>query len=251
MDLNEIPKDATFDRHPWEIVRARFFTGVLRSVDDGFPKRLLDVGSGDAWLARRFLEAMPSLEITCVDPAYANTTTVTDGETDPIRLCTNTPDESFDVITLLDVLEHIKNDQQFLAEIVTRLGPGGYLVISVPAWPRLFSSHDVALEHYRRYRPATLAELLQAESLEILESGGLFHSLLPPRWATARVERVRASSLDPTAVPKHSLEWKGGQASRKAMELLLTADTSLARTAGRRGVQIPGLSTWALCRRAA
>ena len=60
-------------------------------------------------------------------------------------------DNSFDLIVALDVLEHIENDGETLKEFYRILKEGGYILISVPAYQFLWSEHDVALHHKRRY----------------------------------------------------------------------------------------------------
>jgi SAM-dependent methyltransferase len=67
-------------------------------------------------------------------------------------------DESFDLVTCLDVVEHTPDDVRSLRELLRVTRPGGWLVATVPAYQFLWSSHDEANEHYRRYRRSQLAE---------------------------------------------------------------------------------------------
>src|SRR5688572_18311517 len=60
-------------------------------------------------------------------------------------------DGSFDVVTMFDVLEHLSDDSRALNEVHRVLRPGGALVLSVPAYQKLWSAHDEALHHFRRY----------------------------------------------------------------------------------------------------
>lgn len=70
---------------------------------------------------------------------------------------------SFDAIVALDIFEHLNNDASALAESCRALKPGGVLVLSVPAFMKLWGPHDVALMHFRRYRrPELKRKLLQA-----------------------------------------------------------------------------------------
>ncbi|MBM7865829.1 methyltransferase domain-containing protein [Heliobacterium gestii] len=69
-------------------------------------------------------------------------------------------DETFDALLLLDVLEHLDDDGAALAEAFRVLRPGGLLLLTVPAHPWLFSRHDSALGHRRRYSAADLRRLL-------------------------------------------------------------------------------------------
>jgi len=66
----------------------------------------------------------------------------------------------FDLVVSFDVFEHIKNDKKAVSEVHSVLKKGGFLLFTVPAYPSLFSSHDVALSHYRRYNKNMLKKLL-------------------------------------------------------------------------------------------
>jgi SAM-dependent methyltransferase len=86
---------------------------------------------------------------------------------------------SVDVATLFDVLEHLEDDRSALACIARLLKPEGLLVVSVPALPWLWSPHDQAVGHFRRYDRATLAKRLQEAGFNILHLT-YFNTLLMP-----------------------------------------------------------------------
>lgn len=92
-----------------------------------------------------------------------------------------TPDERFDSILYIDVLEHIEDDHAELARAAAHLHPGGRLVVLSPAYPFLFSPFDKAIGHYRRYTRASLAALTppgcRQSKLLYLDSVGLLTSL--------------------------------------------------------------------------
>ena len=73
-------------------------------------------------------------------------------------------------------------------------------LVSVPAWPLLFSSHDVRLRHERRYTPAAARPLIRGAGLEIIRSAGLFHSLILPRALQVARERLTGQSEPPADV---------------------------------------------------
>lgn len=98
------------------------------------------------------------------------------------------PDSTFDVILALDVLEHLENDTAGLRAIVRLLKPGGLLVITVPAFPFLWGSHDLVSEHYRRYTKCSLRSLLQREHVDDARIT-YFNTLLFPVAATIRIGR--------------------------------------------------------------
>jgi SAM-dependent methyltransferase len=87
--------------------------------------------------------------------------------------------ERFDLIAMLDVLEHIDDDVGSLRTLLDRLAPGGSLLLTVPAVPWLWSHHDVLHHHKRRYTRAVLAQRLHEAGYEITGIG-YFNSLLFP-----------------------------------------------------------------------
>ena len=75
---------------------------------------------------------------------------------------TSFPDQQFDLIVASDVLEHIEDDRLALREWQRLLAPDGYLIIFVPTFNFLWSSHDKVNCHYRRYS----GNLLRRQAIE-------------------------------------------------------------------------------------
>ena len=96
----------------------------------------------------------------------------------------------YDLIGAFDVIEHIDDDHAALAAIATRLKPGGKFMMTVPAHPWMWTAHDVATHHKRRYSKRSLRALVEGSPLR-LDKIGYFNSLLFP---LAIVERA-ASKL--------------------------------------------------------
>jgi SAM-dependent methyltransferase len=106
--------------------------------------------------------------------------------------------ESVDMVTALDVLEHVREDLPALREINRILTPGGKLIVIVPAYGFLWSEHDEALHHYRRYVARELRAKLTASNFEIERStyfiSGLFFPILFFRlWQGLRRTSIEAS----------------------------------------------------------
>lgn len=88
-------------------------------------------------------------------------------------------DGSCQVVTMLDVLEHLSDDGRALQEVNRVLAPGGALVLSVPAYQHLWSAHDEALHHFRRYEKSGLALVLRSGGFNIWRLSFAM-SLMPP-----------------------------------------------------------------------
>ncbi|NKX86713.1 class I SAM-dependent methyltransferase [Nocardia coubleae] len=131
--------------------------------------RVLDFGAGQGTyadlLAEReifpeCLEPDPDLQKVLLAKGYK----VVDCDTEPPEA------EKYGLIYSFNVFEHIKNDQEAAEHLASLLRPGGTMVIYVPALEMLFSSMDVKVEHYRRYRRTQLNRILRNAGLEVVDS---------------------------------------------------------------------------------
>ena len=95
-------------------------------------------------------------------------------------------DGSFDVAISLDVFEHVEQDLEAMREVRRVLRPGGRLITTVPALMWLWSEHDVALHHHRRYQKSEFAERLDEAGFERLRLS-YYNSLLLPPIAAVRL----------------------------------------------------------------
>jgi SAM-dependent methyltransferase len=79
------------------------------------------------------------------------------------------PPRAYDLVLMLDVLEHIADDAAAVGNLYRLLRPGGHVLLTVPALPGLWSAHDEANHHYRRYRARGLRRLLAGAGFEVAE----------------------------------------------------------------------------------
>lgn len=96
------------------------------------------------------------------------------------------PDGHYDLVALLDVLEHVEDDLGALGGIRRVLAPAGRVLITVPANPWMWSAHDTAHHHYRRYTEATLRDVATRAGMTV-ELMSYFNSLLFPLAAALRI----------------------------------------------------------------
>jgi Methyltransferase domain len=176
---DQIDRHGTFFWHRvrWQVVRGYVPTAPCTVLDVGAGAGLLgDYLAADRPAARyQFVEPIPSLA------AHLERRWNADGNrsgADPL--------DDVDVVTLLDVIEHVEDDHGLLADLTARTAPGTVFVVTVPALSRLWSSWDVELGHHRRYEPDGLRALLERASLDVVEVSFLFPELVPAAWWRAR-----------------------------------------------------------------
>jgi SAM-dependent methyltransferase len=97
---------------------------------------------------------------------------------------------AFDLVVALDVVEHLADDVAFLRRAGELLAPDARLVVSAPAFPLLWSQHDVAFQHFRRYTAATLREAVVAAGL-LPERTTYLHAFVFPIAAVWRLASHR------------------------------------------------------------
>jgi hypothetical protein len=245
MDLTERGDGVV--RHPWEVQRFEAYRRILADHGALSAHRVLDVGAGDGWFSHRLTEHLPAdAEIVCWDVNYDDDDLAADNDLEPsnpsVVRTRERPSAGYDLVLLLDVLEHIEDPVSFIETVLAPLTDAGTpVLVAVPAHQRLFSSHDEALGHFRRYRRGELTGQLDPW-IETVEDGSLFTSLLLPRAVSVAVERVRPrpASIDRSGVGA----WSGGPIITASVNRALAADARCSRAVRRAGIRLPGLSNW-------
>jgi SAM-dependent methyltransferase len=100
-------------------------------------------------------------------------------------------DDAFDLITCLDVIEHTPDDRVTLAELRRVCRPGGWLLVTVPAYQALWSLHDAANHHYRRYGRRSLRGVAVETGWRIHRVTSFNSILLPPAAVVRLAQRRR------------------------------------------------------------
>ena len=116
------------------------------------PLRLLDVGCGTGAMSARLTQwgGVVSADFSPLALQFSRRRHLMHlVRADAMRL--PIASESFDVAVVMDVLEHLPDDRAALCELHRVLKPGGRVIATVPAYPHLWSEHDIALMHHRRY----------------------------------------------------------------------------------------------------
>ena len=239
MDLRERTSLDT-SRHPWESVRSVFFGNKIVALANNQPVHVLDIGSGDCWFSEQLLPKLPKgSRITCADLNFTDKDMIS--AMPGINKVREIPQQLFDMVIMLDVLEHIEDDKAFLAhDVVPRLKPESNIVISVPAHPSLFTSHDEFLGHHRRYTRRQLLSVSRA-FFRINEHGYLFTSLALVRL----LQRVTATSSEKSESGVGN--WQAGTMVTGLVTSALFVDALISRILNVIRVRIPGLTVWTIC----
>lgn len=129
--------------------------------------KVLDFGAGVGTFSLPLLGR--GVEVICVEPDTALCARLRDAGVNVAIGLDEVADQSMDLIYTLNVLEHIADDAETVHALSTKLKPGGILLIYVPAFNILYSAFDAKIGHLRRYRRGTLASLVLAAGLQIVE----------------------------------------------------------------------------------
>lgn len=213
---------------------------VLHAARRHFPsaRRILDLGCGTGALTGRLrriykdaffvgVDCFPEALNAAIRPAEASGLVLADAVSLPFL-------DAFDLVCMLDVLEHIKEDQEALRQAWLALRPGGGILLTVPQHPRLWSRQDEHSCHYRRYRASELREKIKQTGFHIASETS-FTSLLLPLMFLVRLLRglmakgYRNSADDPMS------ELKIPGRINMLLGLLMSLEFSLIRA----GVRFP------------
>ena len=104
----------------------------------------------------------------------------------PLPALPGVPRAAYDLVAVLDVVEHIEDDVAALKAMAALLRPGGKILIAVPAHQWMWSAHDVVNHHHRRYSRNSLVAAIERAGLKPAKLS-YFNSLLFPLAAAARV----------------------------------------------------------------
>lgn len=176
------------ETHYWSAVRRFLIRDIVRKYVKP-PFEFLDIGCGNGSLLKSLEQAFPGSHATGVDGylealinARRRTKTATLVLQDLSKQTWQQFSRTYNVVTLLDVLEHLDQPEDVLRHVKGLLKQKGIVIVSVPAHQWLWSERDVFLGHRKRYTRTTLRMLLENSGFRVLHTSHLFSYLALPAF---------------------------------------------------------------------
>jgi len=202
MNPNEYANLAEVETRHWFYVGKREIVRrwIQRVRPLGANDLLADCGTGTGVFAADY---MATCRVVAIDD-HEESLVLASQRLGPARVmegtCTNLPlaDRSVDVLTALDVIEHVEHDREAVTEFSRVVKPGGLVVTTVPALTWLWSDWDVALRHFRRYSRRALLDLVPREHFDVAHCAYINVVALPPVMLVRTFRALtRASGVTP------------------------------------------------------
>lgn len=241
--------------HPWEYARCKLIKDIIKNhIKVPIEGSILDIGSGDIFFLTEFSKKYSNAKLIAVDTAYSDKliTFLTEKHKDQKIFFFKSINEikniykPISLIFLLDVIEHIENDTDFLKQLSTQtyVQTNTLFFITVPAYQSLFCNHDKWLGHYRRYSQKQLKKHIEQSGLSYITGGYFFTSLLLPRFLQKKIQNLKK---DETI--NGIGDWKGGKLISAIYKFLLLSDYYFSKFLRLFRIRMPGLSTYAICKK--
>jgi len=180
------------DTHWWYRERRHLLAKALGGVRPGDALDIGAAGGGNTRVLRDLGWRPVALEYGAEGAEVAFERGLLTLRADATRLPVD--EASLDLVVAFDILEHIEDDDLAVSEIARVLRPEATFLVAVPADPRLWSAHDEAVDHVRRYTRETLSGVLHRGGFDIVDMTS-WNVLLRPVVAMRR-KKASGSDLD-------------------------------------------------------
>jgi SAM-dependent methyltransferase len=191
------------DSHWWFVARRNLICRALQRFSRAPITNILDVGCGTGGTLDRLRQIATTPPVGIDLEPLALELSRERGHSNLLLASATAlpfPDNCFDAAVALDVLEHIPDDAAAAREIARVLAPSGILVVTVPAYAALWSGHDVALMHQRRYVAKEIRVLLENAGLEVIRLSYTVSMLFPLVWIVRKLQNaLRDHAIAPKA----------------------------------------------------
>ena len=191
-----------YEKHWWWQSRERILEGILSKLELPESPDICDFGCGDG-------VSFPMLRsIGNVCGIECDTSLITDRYRDSIHTQPLGDPAyeglQFDLVTAFDVVEHIEDDVTAMTSLADLVRPGGWLVMTVPAFMSLWDKHDEINQHYRRYTKSSFRKVIPAV-FDVSQLRYFFHAIYCVKLGVAILNRFRAQPAKQHSLPPAAL----------------------------------------------
>jgi SAM-dependent methyltransferase len=194
-----------YEHHWWWRAREDAIVALLRGLHLAPGISILDVGCGDALFFDRLAEFgnVEGLEpdARLIEPANPHRIKIHAAPFDK----NFQPGKRFGLILMLDVLEHLDRPEEAVSCVYDLLEAGGVFLLTVPAFPVLWTNHDVINHHRLRYRKKTLIPLLRKARFSIEKACYWYQWTFPVKVVQGIAEKLIGSGSSLPRVPPNWL----------------------------------------------
>jgi SAM-dependent methyltransferase len=227
-------EDETFDMYDawdrdfwWIRSRREVIRQTLESLDRGKASRILDIGSGSGL----FYDELKGFG-TVISLEYSEKGTshlMKKGIPDVVRADAESlpfKDRSFDIVTCIDVMEHLNDDEGMIREVARVLNGGGYFIMTVPAYRFLWSDDDVLVHHKRRYTRKELYAMLSRE-FQVLKGTYRFFFIFFPTLLKFKINSMKRRLKGKRYELKNSLDAKPSRLTNLVLSRIMGLENAL------------------------
>lgn len=233
--LTQLHEDSGGSDHFIDIASREQALDEVARVAAPLSSTVLEVGCSSGFLLRSLIDRFPGYRFVGADYTYgtlqslgARLSGVPLLQFDLTRC--PLPDNSADVIILLNVLEHIGDDEKAMAELFRIVRPGGAVIIEVPAAGALFDVYDRVLMHHRRYDMPMLVDRLRKAGFVVEKRSHLGFFLYPAFYITKWLNQIRypvSANIDEEAIVANMIA--ATRKSSRAFGWLMALERALRR----------------------
>jgi 2-polyprenyl-3-methyl-5-hydroxy-6-metoxy-1,4-benzoquinol methylase len=183
------------DKHFWFRTRNQVIRALIQQIIPKFSPGywVLEVGCGTGNVLRELSKTCLQGLVVGIDLYFGGLKFARDRVTSPLvqaDLHAMPFEARFNLIGLFDVIEHIPNDEEILEHLKSMIVPGGYLFLTVPAHPSLWSYFDEGSHHCRRYKRAELERKLKSAGFKIDFVTYYMALIFPLVWLARKLNEV-------------------------------------------------------------
>ena len=249
MDLSETSGEV-LNRHPWELSRTKcaldaFSKYMDKLHKDTKGKRYVNAGAGDLYFDKALFKKYKADEVYAIDLAYKDLTSE-EKNIHKYHYLEEIEIDKFDYAIMMDSLEYMENDVEYVTKISNRLRKGGYFFFTLPAFPILFSDYDVNIRNLRRYSRKSFFEVInKVPGLKIVEDYNFYTSLFFVRF----IQKFSRMPIDKDH--KFTANWRFSENGliTKLITGCLNLDFAVNKILSVFGIRLPGLSMLVVCRK--